>query len=185
VPPVFRTELACRIDLERRFPNLRYSGWQRKSPYNKDYNCFALAACDDQKLWAPVMPPYYWPPGAPRELTLECFIDTFQRMGYEPCEDASFEFGFQKVAIYADEEMTPTHMARQHFFGRGWLSKLGNLEDIVHPELRNVEGDIAATSPEYGIVVQILKRNWWTAARHGLFSGWWLAFKFLVYRLAH
>jgi hypothetical protein len=106
-------------------------------------------------------------------------------MGYNPCDDSSFQFGFQKVAIYADEELTPTHMARQHFFGRGWLSKLGNLEDILHPELRNVEGDIAAASTDYGIVVRILRRNWWQAARHGIFRGWWAAFKFLLYRLVH
>lgn len=184
MPPVFRSDSASRIDLERRFPNLRYSGWRRKSPLNTDYNCFAWAACDDQKLWAPLLPPYFWPSGAPRELTLECFVETFRSMGYRSCDDSSFQFGFQKVAIYADEEMTPTHMARQHFFGRGWLSKLGNLEDILHPELRNVEGDTAASSTDYGIVVRVLKRNWWAAARCGLFRGWWASFKFLLYRIA-
>ena len=182
MPPIFRIDSAIQIDLERRFPNLRYSGWRKKSPFNKDYNCFAWAACDDQKLWAPLLPPYYWPSGVPLELTVECFVETFRCMGYMPCDDASFQFGFQKVAIYADEEMTPTHMARQHFFGRGWLSKLGNLEDILHPELRDIEGDTAATSTDYGVVVQILKRNWWTAANHGLFRGWWAAFKFWLYR---
>lgn len=184
MPPVFRVDSEVRNDLEGRFPSLRNSNWKIKSPFNKDYNCFAWAACDDTKLWAPVMPPYFWPSDAPRELTVECFVKTFASMGYKPCEDASFEIGYQKVAIYADEEMTPTHMARQHFFGRGWLSKLGGLEDILHPKLQDVEGDTAATSTEYGQVAQILKRSWLTAAQFGLFEGWWAAFKFWISRLA-
>ena len=105
----------------------------------------------------------YWPPGAPTRIEPSNVSLTRSNVwGTSPAKMPHLSFDSRRVAIYADEEMTRTHMARQHFFGRGWLSKLGNLEDIVHPELRNVEGDIAATSPEYGIVVQILKRNWWT-----------------------
>jgi hypothetical protein len=185
MPPFFRPQPAIRSDLEHRFPNLRQSDWKIKSPFNRDYNCFAWAACDDKNLWAPLLPPYYWPVQAPqRTLTLECFIETFKTMGYIECgNDDSFEFGFQKIAIYADEEDTPTHMARQHFFGCGWLSKLGELEDILHPDLHDVEGDVAATSVEYGIVVRILRRSWWNAARFGLFQGWLAAFRFWLYRI--
>lgn len=128
----------------------------------------------------------YWPPSVPKDETVECFVQAFATLGYKPCKEPTFEFGFQKVAIYAGEDGIPTHMARQHFLGTGWLSKLGDLEDIVHPELRSVQGRTEPLPAEgYGAVVQILKRTWWFAARHGLFRGWWAAFKFLLYRIAH
>lgn len=186
MPPLFRPPALVHAELESTFPNLARSTWSVKSPFDKSYNCFAWAACDEEKRWEPILPPiYYWPSSVARQLTIECFIEAFATMGYEPCGDASFEFGFQKVAIYADADMTPTHMARQHFFGCGWLSKLGDLEDIFHRELIDVEGDTSPTSQEYGRVVQVLKRSWWTAARFGLFRGWWAGFKFWIYRLAH
>lgn len=187
MPPAFRPSALVRAALEVTFPNLACAEWCIKSPHNDTYQCIAWAACDTTRKWWPVIhpPEAYWPQGVSMEDTVDCFVEAFATLGYRPCENPAFEFGFQKVAIYADEEMTPTHMARQHFFGRGWLSKLGDLEDIFHRELIDLEGDTAPTSQEYGRVVQILKRSWWTAARFGLFRGWWATFKFWLYRLAH
>lgn len=188
----YRDATSVRVDLQQRFSNLTNAQWVHKSPWDDSYQCIAWAACDTSRKWWPIAAPpelqppeAYWPPDIPREETVECFVQAFTTLGYRPCEDARFEFGYQKVAIYADADMRPTHMARQHFLGRGWLSKLGDLEDILHLELTDVEGDTALTSVGYGRFVQVLKRNWWAAAGFGLFRGWWAALRFWLYRLAH
>jgi hypothetical protein len=58
--------------------------------------------------------------------------------------------GLEKVALYADANGCPTHVARQLPNGR-WTSKLGELEDIEH-DLPALEGDL------YGSVTLVLKR---------------------------
>jgi len=57
-------------------------------------------------------------------------------------------------------------MARQRLFGLGWLSKLGDCEDIYHRKLEDVEGDTSVTAQQYGKVVLVLKRSWWSAIKH-------------------
>lgn len=83
---------------------------------------------------------------------MECFVTTFSKYGYQPCESDDLEAGYEKVAIYVDSTGTPTHMARQ--LGSGtWTSKLGKLEDIEHTTLEQLEGE-----KSYGSAYQILKR---------------------------
>jgi hypothetical protein len=81
----------------------------------------------------------------------------FETLGYEPCDIGAFEIDYQKLAIYANE-VGVTHMARQHFLGRGWLSKLGNLEDIFHRELQDIAGGTSTLAGQYGEVERFLKR---------------------------
>jgi hypothetical protein len=50
--------------------------------------------------------------------------------------------------------MTATQLARQHLFGKGWLSKLGDFEDIIHPKLSDIEGSTDPYAYEYGVVVK-------------------------------
>lgn len=74
-------------------------------------------------------------------------------------------------------------MARQHFWGRGWLSKLGEEEDIFHLDLKHVQGDMAAEANRHGEVAQIMKRSWWAALiRLCLFRSWWASLRFWFYR---
>ncbi len=54
----------------------------------------------------------------------------FQDKGYEVCENALLETGFQKVALFAKDGL-PTHATRQLSDGF-WTSKLGALEDVRH-----------------------------------------------------
>jgi hypothetical protein len=171
--------------MEAAFPGLVGKRWIYKSPFDDTYQCIAWAAGDTFHKWWPVYyPPIcYWPDGAPLDETVNGFVWAFEMLGYERTDTRDFEFGYQKVAIYAKDTGMVTHMARQHFFGRGWLSKPGDLEDIVHPDLECIEGDPAPFAPGYGVVAQILKRNWWTAANNGLFNIWWAAFRFWLYRL--
>ncbi len=121
----------------------------------------------------------------PEEASVDDFILGFKTLGYEPCDSDSFEIGYQKVAIYAND-IGVTHMARQHLLGWGWLSKLGDWEDILHGNLKDVEGSMSALANEYGKVKQILKRSWWIALlKFCLFRCWWAAFKHWLFRFAH
>ncbi len=137
--------------LEQAFPQLRFSAYEIKSPYTPEYNCIAWAAGENDRWWWPDQKKeYFWPEEIPRRESLEVFISAFKLLGYCPCSAASLERGFDKVAIYADENGIPKHMARQLPSGM-WTSKLGPWEDIEH----TLEGLFGAT---YVRVVQILKR---------------------------
>jgi hypothetical protein len=88
----------------------------------------------------------------PREETVAGFIKAFGQLGYVVCDTGELESGYERLAIYADESGTPTHMARQLTSGR-WTSKLGELEDIEHLTLEQLSGS------DYGQAVQFLKRK--------------------------
>jgi len=133
-----------------------------------DYNCHAWGACNCRQRWEPTVD-WYWPISYQYTAnqfefyTVDRFTEAFATLGYKPCSSAAYEFGFQKVAIYTQLYMGvadfPSHTARQKIFGRGWVSKLGGLEDIVHlsPEdLKDGYGD-----PGY-----FMKRGWWVALAH-------------------
>jgi len=75
----------------------------------------------------------YWPTQVARQVSMQAFADAFATLGYEVCEDGSFEVGVEKIAIFGTSDYTgdivPTHAARQHAVGT-WTSKLGSMEDI-------------------------------------------------------
>ena len=101
----------------------------------------------------------------PEETPPEYFVIGFSSIGYKPCTSRHFELGFQKVAIYANDAGV-THMARQRLFGFGWVSKLGDCEDIYHSKLEDVEGEMSIAVQQYGKVTQLLKRSWWSAIKN-------------------
>ena len=191
MPSQFRPASEVRVSLQSCFPNLINTNWSIKSPWNDSYKCISLAACRTDLIWWPIEgePQIYWPPGVPLDDNVDAFIQAFAKLGYIPCNNQDFEFGYQKVAIYTSSDQRVLHMARQHFWGKGWLSKLGCLEDIIHADLKCIEGDpspIAVQNGSYGEVSQILKRSWWAAfTRFCLFRCSWAAFKFWLYRRAH
>jgi hypothetical protein len=163
--------VSSRADLEARFPSLVGARWESKSPFDRHYNCVGWAACDDNHWWWPgvLQPPpavrVYWPPGISHEEDVEAFIQAFGTLGYELCNNGRWQLGYEKVAIYADRDLTPTHMARQRLFG-GWTSKLGELEDIHHGRPEDVECDTSPFSDEYGKVIKFLRRSWWHTFKH-------------------
>ena len=161
-PP--RSEAVLRAELESQFPGLVGSGWVPTSDWDPGYKCIAWAASESHRHWWPIDdPPFcYWPTKVFDD-KVDTFVEAFGRLGYKKCDSREFEVGYQKVAIYATVNRRVKHMARQHFLGKGWLSKLGGLEDILHLQLRDIEGDASPLTTEYGEVVQILKRNWITA----------------------
>jgi hypothetical protein len=137
-------------DLEEWFPNLAQTNYKITSLRTYDYNCIAWAVEEDDRWWSPNADEYYWPEGAPTELSLTAVIQTFGLFGYTPCQTADLEPEHQKIAIYVNTGGELTHVARQLTNGK-WTSKLGDWEDIEH-ELRGIEGEM------YGSVRQILSR---------------------------
>ena len=137
--------------LEQLFPGLTPSTYRVTSPQTPEYNCIAWAAQDDSRWWWPAPPPFsYWPPGVPREESLDAFIQAYMTLGYICCDEEHLEPEYEKIAIYVDNDGKPTHASRQLASGT-WTSKLGKLEDIEH----SFDG---LDNSGYGRAVQILKR---------------------------
>jgi hypothetical protein len=142
-------------------PNLTDENCDVTSAETRRYNCIAWAAGNDRRWWWPDDQNIgYWPDGAPREDTVDAFMQTFAMMGYELCLDSSLQPGLEKIAIYgirnADGSTTPTHASIQLSSGR-WSSKIGPFEDITHPNADTVNG------PVYGRVVCYMARKHRTA----------------------
>ena len=93
----------------------------------------------------------HWPID-PTDGTITGFIEAFRSLGYELCEDGTLEEGYEKVALYADAEGNPLHMARQLPSG-AWTSKMGGAEDIEHPTTDELSGRY------YGRVERYMKRR--------------------------
>jgi len=143
-----------RADLPHIFPKLKSAPYEITSPEDVKYNCVAWAAGPEEvrRRWWPAPSPFYYWPLEPREETIEGFIKAFGQLGYAACDGGDLEPGHERLAIYADETGTPTHMARQLPSGE-WTSKLGELEDIRHVTLEQLSGS------DYGRVVQFLRRK--------------------------
>lgn len=137
--------------IETDFPRLVNTGYSVKSPPSQYYNCIAWAAgATDRWWWPDSFGISYWPSSAPRAETLDAFIEAFESLGYMACQDAEYEEGFQKIAIYADPDGRPKHAARQ-VASNTWTSKLGKIEDIEHA-LEGLEGS------GYGSIAVFMKR---------------------------
>jgi hypothetical protein len=84
--------------------------------------------------------------------TLGNFVSAFESLGYQVCETADYEAGFEKVALFVNPQNIPKHAARSLANG-AWTSKLGDMEDIEHPTLTSIEG------LAYGKAVAFLRRE--------------------------
>jgi hypothetical protein len=143
-------------NLASKYPNLVADGGIKTSNQDPAYNCIAWAAQNDTQWW---WQPgggtgIYWPPGVLDDFSFQCFVELFEKMGYVDClEDHLLESGYEKVAIYADDDGEFTHVAKQLPSG-AWTSKLGPDEDVQHNSPHGLEGRSA-----YGSVKRILKRR--------------------------
>jgi len=113
------------------FPRLTAANCRPTSPYDDGYNCIAWAAGDTERWWWPdAQFQAYWPPGVPRETTIEAFVAAYRLSGYVLRSDPTFELGIRKVSIDALDGR-PTHAARQLRDG-WWASKVGRDIDVEH-----------------------------------------------------
>jgi hypothetical protein len=139
------------IHLELRYPNLALTEYAVTSPKSQEYNCFAWVAGDQERWWQPTPEDeFYWVSGVPMEETLSAYIQAYQKLGYAICDNAVLETGYEKIALYVNNQGVPTHAAKQLLTGK-WSSKLGSLKDIEH-ELEGLTGE------QYGKVGQVLRR---------------------------
>jgi hypothetical protein len=146
------------LDKEAYFPLLQRDKYRVTSEETSEYNCIAHAAGRNDLPWWPVEAVGVdWPEGVDREETLDCFIRAYRTQGYEVCESADFELGFEKIALYVDSYGETTHAARQLENGH-WTSKLGDWEDIEHKTLETLEDDVQGRGLGYGKVAMILRR---------------------------
>jgi hypothetical protein len=133
------------------FPNLSSTNHRPTSQRDPSYNCFAWAAhytdrwLEAERLYA------YWPDDVPRRLTVNNLTAVYAKEGFERCQSADHEPGYEKIAIYADRRGLPLHAARQLDNGM-WTSKMGEFEDIEHETIAVVEGR------GYGNAVRYLRR---------------------------
>ena len=138
--------------LEAFFPGLRGKTYRVMSPRTPEYNCIAWAAGISSKNWWPSGDDRdTWPAGIALEETVSAFRDAFGTLGYTVCNSEDLEPGFEKTALFANEQGVPQHAARQLTTGR-WTSKIGALEDIEH-DLHDLAG------AEYGSVVLVMRRE--------------------------
>jgi Protein of unknown function (DUF2934) len=131
------------------FPALAVLQCLVTSRAERRYNCIAWAAGETRRWWWPGSGQTYWPPWAPRQLTLEAFVRAFEGLGYSICDSTSLEPAVEKVILYALGDV-PKHSARQLADGR-WTSKLGEERDIIHT-LTCLDG------PCYGVTAVAMKR---------------------------
>jgi hypothetical protein len=147
-------------DKEAKLPNLREEDYQVMSPEDWGYNCIAHAANKNDVPWWPMeegTEGVFWPEGVPRKETLDAFIAAFGTQKYVLCEGPELEAGFEKIALYTDENGTPTHAARQLPLSGAWISKLGDWEDIEHKSLASLEAEPGG-EPAYGKAICFMKR---------------------------
>lgn len=126
------------------FPKLRGSQFRITSPPDKNYNCIAWVLGKTREFWTPYgtiipasFPPYFWPPNIPQDESIGSVIRLFEEQGYEASNGSEHEAGFEKLALFQQDGYF-THVAKQRPNGK-WSSKLGDLEDIEHDELRPLE----------------------------------------------
>ena len=146
--------------LEAKFPKLKSGGYSIKSPAEAGYNCMAFAVGNPTRYWQWMegrTKGYYWPPGVEGDDTVEAWAKVFQIHGYNKCENGEYERNTDKVAIYEDDDHTPTHVAKLDAEAGKWLSKLGRKGyDIQHDSYTLLEGD---EEDEFGRVATFMKRQ--------------------------
>lgn len=130
------------------FPRLTEFNHRITSPATQDYNCIAWSVENTERWWQPGV---YWPIRAdPDDYGLGILVEAFRSLGFEECEGANLEEGYEKVALYGST-LLYTHAARQLANGK-WTSKLGRSEDIEHETPDDLAGGV------YGELHQFMRR---------------------------
>lgn len=124
-----------RANIELLFPGLRNTSWAVKSRRTKGYNCIAWAAREKNRRWDIVpLKGCYWPKAVKRKAGIAYLVAAYAAHGFEACpkqEGCIFDHAYDKIVLY-ERNAEWTHAARLLEGGK-WTSKLGNIQDIIHP----------------------------------------------------
>lgn len=110
------------------FPNLGSDDkFKVNSPLTDVYNCIAFAmGLTDRWVDIFAYPGHWWPPIEERSENKDSLVKAFEYMGFEICDNADVEDGYDKVVLFCKDEKW-THAARivangvEHSkFGKGW-----------------------------------------------------------------
>lgn len=112
------------------FPRLSGETFDIVAPSSTAYNRIAYAAGDVSEWWGISGKNEYWPDFATRSHRMESLIEVFVGLGYQQCKDSRLESGFEKVALYEQEELWK-HAALQTLTRR-WRSQMGQGPLIEH-----------------------------------------------------
>ncbi|MBE0305267.1 DUF7689 domain-containing protein [Leptospira interrogans] len=133
------------------FPNSLADPFVITSNFDECYNCIAWAYGDSTKwYWPDEHGLAFWPNDIPHETTLTAFQALFERIGYEICDNGVYESGYEKIAIFTNEDKSPTHAAKQ-LNNDTWSSKLEIANDVSHTIL-------SISSGAYGSVAIYMRR---------------------------
>ena len=136
--------------VRRIFPQLlEGANFEFTSEVDFNYNCFAWALSYSDKYFANAKGSH-WPWKELSDSTVEGYVGVCELHGFAPSESDGFKPGYEKIAIFEDEEGI-SHACRTDRIGR-WKSKLGVGPDIDHDTLSDL-GDT------YGRVVKILEKR--------------------------
>src|SRR4051794_4542469 len=109
-------------DVFDRCPGLQAAEHRVTSEANDRYNCVSWLERDFSHRWDPE---FFWPRDLPCPEgipDLGCYLELFQRWGFESCEGGALEPGFLKIAIYSKDGYFH-HVAKQLRID-AWSSKM-------------------------------------------------------------
>jgi hypothetical protein len=155
-------------ETNRPFSMVHRQGARREQNYcktsntDKFNNCAGFAAGDSRWWQPPIETWHYWPPGAPRDWHIKSYVKAYEIEGFSVCDDGSVEEGYDKIALYARNDLNFQHAAKQNSDG-SWSSKLGRSEDIWHENLEVLAGNVKGA---YGEVRYYMKRQKHYAETH-------------------
>lgn len=131
--------------IARQFPKfVEHVNFEFTSEVDYNYNCLSWALSRNDRLFENVKWGY-WPWKDIPDDTAHGWFLFLQKMGFAPCENASFEPGVERIAVLENEDRE-IHACRQIQSGV-WKSKLGDMgPDIDHVDLeclKEAYGDVA------------------------------------------
>lgn len=136
VPPIEEM-----TEVQRLFywPNLSKKSYRKTSEWSLNYNCVSWAVGLTSRRIDSGGYSYEWPSNLPKDHSLKAYIKLFELYGFVVCDNWDLEVDKEKIALFEDEFGLFKHVARQLDSGL-WSSKMGDLEDIEHHTLDNVNG---------------------------------------------
>jgi hypothetical protein len=150
---ILRTE--ANEHVESLFPRLKEHEYRVTSPICRAYNCVAWVNEDKLHWWQPGgRGGFYWPAELdPDDDSLAAYEKAMRLLGYEDCDNGTFEDGVEKICVYADNGEF-SHVAVQ-VSEAWWSSKLGGENDISH---RRLESLLHGRPERYGETLSFMSR---------------------------